>query len=273
MNNLAKRFFSSLIGLPVIILSIVYSDWSYFFLFLLIAIATTYEYMSLLKKKGIILTNVGVLIGGILLYCGSFLYVKGFINIGIMPLLYFSFLGIYFIVLYQSSNQNPFETIAYSLSCLIYVVFPFCSLHFATFINKVYNYEIIIGFLLILWTSDIAAFFGGKLLGKRKLLVRVSPQKTWEGVISGTICCLIVGVVLSNYFTVFSSNQWLIIAFCISIISVYGDLLESLLKRSLNIKDSGSLIPGHGGFLDRFDGFLVATPLMLFLKYLFYMGR
>jgi phosphatidate cytidylyltransferase len=119
---------------------------------------------------------------------------------------------------------------------------------------------IVLSFFLIIWTYDTFAYLTGILVGKHRLFPRVSPKKTWEGTAGGFIFGLAATFLLSKYFTDFDLLNWLIIASIIMVFGTFGDLSESLLKRSLNIKDSGNILPGHGGLLDRFDAVLMAAP-------------
>ncbi len=121
--------------------------------------------------------------------------------------------------------------------------------------------------MLLLWASDSGAYFSGKTFGKHKLFPRISPGKTWEGWFGGTLAAILVGYILSRFFLDLNLPQWLGIAVIVSIFGVLGDLIESLLKRSLQVKDSGTLIPGHGGILDRFDSLVFVVPFVVaFLK-------
>ncbi|MFK7787251.1 MAG: phosphatidate cytidylyltransferase, partial [Crocinitomicaceae bacterium] len=144
---------------------------------------------------------------------------------------------------------------------LIYVVLPFLLL-----IGMHYNFEslgnskvpLVLGMFFLIWTNDTFAYLTGKAFGKTKLIERVSPNKTWEGTVGGIVLTILVGGIL-GYFTdalVF----WIVAAAIISPSAIIGDLFESVLKRNLGIKDSGSILPGHGGILDRFDATLMAVP-------------
>ena len=104
------------------------------------------------------------------------------------------------------------------------------------------------------------AYFGGRFLGKHKLFERISPKKTWEGAIIGAAFCILLGYILQMTWLV--QWNWIIVASIIAVFSQLGDLVESMFKRSIHIKDSGSLLPGHGGFLDRFDGIFLSTPVI-----------
>ena len=124
-----------------------------------------------------------------------------------------------------------------------------------------------LGCLFLLWASDTGAYFAGTKFGKTKLFERVSPKKSWEGSIGGFIASMIVAYVLSRYFLDLKVWQWFGCGAIIVVAGTYGDLVESLFKRSIHIKDSASTIPGHGGFLDRFDGLLLSIPFIItFLK-------
>jgi phosphatidate cytidylyltransferase len=136
-------------------------------------------------------------------------------------------------------------------------------LNIASFENGYYNYEILFGCLFILWASDSGAFIAGTLFGKRKLFERISPKKSWEGFIGGAILALIFAYVISLYCTSMSMTGWFVTAVIIIVGGTFGDLVESLLKRSIEIKDSGDSLPGHGGFLDRFDGLLISAPFIV----------
>jgi len=140
---------------------------------------------------------------------------------------------------------------------------PFALLNIATFEEGFYNYEIILGSLLILWASDTGAYAAGTLFGKHRLFERISPKKSWEGFWGGAALATAMTYGLSLFFTTLSVTDWIVIDVIIVIGGTYGDLVESLLKRSIEIKDSGDSLPGHGGFLDRFDGLLISAPFIV----------
>jgi phosphatidate cytidylyltransferase len=128
--------------------------------------------------------------------------------------------------------------------------------------TRTYHFQIVLGYLFIVWANDTFAYLTGKTMGKHALFKRISPGKTWEGSLGGLIGSLGVAAVLSLYFSTLLINQWLIIAVIIVVTGTYGDLIKSLMKRSLNIKDSGNILPGHGGMLDRFDSLLGSAPFV-----------
>ena len=123
--------------------------------------------------------------------------------------------------------------------------------------------HLFIGFMVILWTNDTGAYLVGKAIGRTKLLPHVSPKKTVEGVVGGVLLAMATGAVLAWAWPELSSAHWIICALVVALASTIGDLLESAFKREAGVKDSGTILPGHGGILDRFDGFLMALPAML----------
>jgi phosphatidate cytidylyltransferase len=175
---------------------------------------------------------------------------------------------IFFIKLYKAKDEKPFKNIAYTFLGIIYVALPFALLTVLAFIqNDTYDPNIVLGCLFLLWASDSGAYFAGTKFGKTKLFERVSPKKSWEGSVGGLIAAMGVAYIISLYYTNYAPWQWFSIGFIIVVAGTYGDLVESLFKRSMNIKDSADTIPGHGGFLDRFDGLLLSIPFIItFLK-------
>ena len=127
-----------------------------------------------------------------------------------------------------------------------------------------YDYRIILGIFILVWINDSFAYISGILFGKHKLFKKISPKKTWEGFTGGLLFTLTGGYILSKFFHGIQTTDWIVIALLISVFGTYGDLTESMFKRNLDIKDSGNLIPGHGGILDRIDSLLFCIPVTLF---------
>ena len=135
-----------------------------------------------------------------------------------------------------------------------------------------FDYQAPLGFFVILWINDSGAYFSGRAFGKHKLYPAISPNKTWEGLIGGMLLSLIAGAVISHWFDSLSLSQWLVVSAIIAVLANVGDLFESHLKRIAGVKDSGQLIPGHGGSLDRFDGLLIALPVVyVYLHFIFFL--
>lgn len=155
--------------------------------------------------------------------------------------------------------EAPAAELGGRLLGLVYVALPFGLIpHLLSF-----GPEVFVGFMLLLWTTDTGAYIVGRTLGRTLLMPRVSPKKTVEGLVGGVVLALVVAWLLHHYWPVLSLVQWLVCAVVVAITSTIGDLIESAFKRAAGVKDSGNVLPGHGGILDRFDGFLLAAPAML----------
>ncbi len=179
----------------------------------------------------------------------------------------FAFIFLIFIIELYRKKRHPFINIAYTILPILYIVLPFSLLYHLGFYNNhqftnEFNYSLIWGYFFILWSNDTGAYLSGKFFGKHKLFERISPKKTWEGSIGGAVLSIIVAYVCSMFFNQITLTDWIVVAFITVIFGGLGDLVESMLKRSLNIKDSGNLLPGHGGILDRFDGLLLSVPIV-----------
>lgn len=156
-------------------------------------------------------------------------------------------------------KEQPLVNIAISLFGFIYVCVPFI-IAITINVDDINDFPRLVGMFVLIWTNDTFAFLSGKFFGKTKLFERISPKKTWEGTIGGSIFTLLMALALSLLFDQEHLVFWIVSALLLIPTAILGDLLESLFKRSLNIKDSGNIMPGHGGILDRFDAALFALP-------------
>ncbi|TKC12661.1 phosphatidate cytidylyltransferase [Pedobacter polaris] len=183
----------------------------------------------------------------------------------IVPLIF----SVFIFELYKK-NKIPFANISYTFVGFIYVTIPFCFFFSLGFLVDfhVYNFHLPLAFLLLLWASDTGAYLFGVRFGKNRLFERHSPKKSWEGFFGGMLTSLVVSYLISLQFTEMSAAVWGGMSVLIVCFGTLGDLVESMLKRSLDTKDSGSFLPGHGGFLDRFDGLLIAAPVVYVYLYL-----
>ncbi|MBS1682065.1 MAG: phosphatidate cytidylyltransferase [Bacteroidetes bacterium] len=262
-SNLLPRLATGLLGAFAIILGIVLSEWFYFAIFFIIVLFSLLEFYKLSGIDGLVPQKTFGIVSGLIIFSLSF-----FIARGTLPskyfFLFFPLVCIMFIIkLYKRLERKPFTNIAFTVLGIFYTAVPFALLNMAVFEAHRYNYEIILGCLLILWATDTGAYFAGTFFGKRKLFERISPKKSWEGFVGGAILAMVFAYGSSVYFTSLAPWQWLCIGWIIIVGGTYGDLVESLLKRSISIKDSGDSLPGHGGFLDRFDGLFISAPFIV----------
>jgi len=252
---------------------------SYLITGLILLIGTQYEYYSLIRNSGVYPRIVTGLITGISMYLISSLVAAGVIPANSFLIIVPLMILIMIMELY-SREERPFDSLAHTFFPLLYTALPFSLFPFSAFSHTgleslirhegiIFSPGIIIGFFLLIWTNDTGAYLAGISFGKHRLMERISPKKTWEGFFGGMLFAALVAWLLSGWLGVVAPVKWVIISLIISIAGTYGDLLESMLKRSAGVKDSGSIMPGHGGFLDRFDSTLISFPLVyLFISLL-----
>ena len=259
MSNLAKRSITGLLFGIVVLGSIFYGPYTQIAIFSLFMLLGLIEYYSLFDQHPIVKISkeIGVFIGVFIfsLLVGISLKILPIISITIIFPLFFT------LILNElwKKQDNPIINISVLVFGIIYIVIPFY-LTIDLNLRDTSDLPLIVGMFLLIWTNDCFAYCIGRLLGKRKLFERISPNKTWEGAIGGIIFTLILGYIIGAYINKGEELFWMVSALIIAPCSIYGDLLESLFKRSLNIKDSGTILPGHGGILDRFDAALFAIP-------------
>lgn len=265
---MGQRAITAVIGAFVVVTASIYSDWTYFIVFATILGFAQMEFYKLTGLDGMLpLRSFGTFLG-VMIFTLTFMIEKEQLPHEYLYLIFPIVSLTFFIKLYKKTDKKPFTGVAFTYLGIFYVAVPFSLLNLAVFsVDAVYHFEILIGSLLILWASDTGAYFAGTKFGKTKLFERVSPKKSWEGFLGGAFSAIAVAFVLSQYFHVIADWKWLVIAGIIIIAGTYGDLIESLFKRSIEIKDSGNGLPGHGGFMDRFDGLLLSAPFITaFLK-------
>ena len=259
MSNLAKRSITGLLFGIVVLGSIFYGPYTQISIFSLFMLLGLIEYYRLFDQHPIVIISkeIGVFIGVFIfsLMVGISLKILPIISITIIFPLFFT------LILNElwKKQENPIINISVLVFGIIYIVIPFY-LTIDLNLRDTSDLPLIVGMLLLIWTNDCFAYCIGRLLGKRKLFERISPNKTWEGAIGGIVFTLILGYIIGAYINKGEELFWMVSALIIAPCSIYGDLLESLFKRSLNIKDSGTILPGHGGILDRFDAALFAIP-------------
>ncbi|MBS1950459.1 MAG: Phosphatidate cytidylyltransferase [Cytophagales bacterium] len=262
-SNLVPRLLTGILGAAAVIFCVAFSAWTYFAIFFVICLFSLLEFYRLAGLDGLVPQKTFGVFSGLVIFALSFFVEIGMIDNRYYFLIFPLISGVYIIKLYKQFERKPFTNIAITFLGIFYTAVPFALLNVAAFEYKNYNYQIILGCLLILWAADTGAYFAGTFFGKRKLFERISPKKSWEGFVGGAILAMIFAWSISFYFTSLSQWKWLAIGWIIIIGGTYGDLVESLLKRSIEIKDSGDTLPGHGGFLDRFDGLLISAPFIV----------
>lgn len=249
--------------------SIFFGAYTFTFFYLLLSLVALHEFYKLVKTTGIqAYVGVGLITGTVVFLSLAVYFFEQFEHkylLLLVPLIF----GVFIAELYKKSN-SPFSAIAYTFAGYIYVTLPFCFFYALGFVfsANIYSYHLPLAFLLMLWASDTGAYLFGRKLGKTKLFERHSPKKSWEGFFGGVFTSILVAIIVSFLFKEMTMMVWVGMAVLVVSFGTLGDLVESMLKRSLNVKDSGTILPGHGGILDRFDGLLIAAPVVFTYLYL-----
>lgn len=264
MKNLLTRIVSAFIYGLVLIISVLAGKLWFLLFFAMVSTFCLVEFYNLTESGDVKINRFwGFTLAGIM-YLSISLYLLGYV---LQPKFFFFFLPFLYIIFVQelyNRNKRPFHSIAYTILGIVYTLLPFLLFVSLAFMSadRHYDYRPCLGFLFLLWGADTGAFFSGKLLGRHLLMERISPKKTWEGLFGGLITSIGVALILSKFFKGLSLMEWLGMATIIVTIGSLGDLVESMFKRELDKKDSGTIMPGHGGVLDRFDGLLISAPFV-----------
>ena len=269
MSKLKTRAITAFLFVAVM-LGLSYFKMGYFFLFSVLTVFTTIEFLNITKslrdEKD---TSIFRRVYTIFINLSTFIltaYIvfydtngESFKFLAVIPAMLF---GLFILELYAKS-ESPFVNIAVNLSAFVYIGIPFSMLNLIVFYNGEYYPDILFGILVLIWIYDAAAYVVGSKFGKTPLFKRISPNKTREGTFGGILVLTAVGFSLGFVFdNGLSPMQWAVVSWIIAYFSAVGDLIESMLKRSLDIKDSRDILPGHGGLLDRFDAFIFVIPFI-----------
>lgn len=275
-NSLVLRSITGIVFVAIIVSCILCGPVSFAALFTVITGLTVYEFSDVINKnkEDIHINKIVTTAGGIYLflaftgYCSNTDSSRIFLPYLIL-LMYLMISELYL------KHTNPIMNWACSMLSQLYVALPLSLLNVLYFqygANDVIllNPILPLALFVFLWLNDTGAYCVGSLIGKHKLFERISPKKSWEGSIGGAIITIVIAIVCAHLYPFISTIKWVGLAIVIVAFGTWGDLTESLLKRQLNIKDSGNILPGHGGMLDRFDSSLMAIPAAI--CYLFFIS-
>ncbi len=267
MSELQKRIRTGFLGALIFLLLLWHSYISFSILFLVISSLALWEFLEPtykakeIPRKLIVALHVFWFISSVLI---SFYFLPStFLFIGLLSI---SLISLVFILFYQ--KNTAFDGISSVLTAYLYISLPFILLPSIVISTADYEMERILCLFLLIWCNDSMAYFVGRKLGKTKLFERISPKKTWEGFAGGVLFSVLLAYGLSFMWNFYTVYQWGFIGFLVPIAATIGDLIESMWKRSVGIKDSGNLLPGHGGFLDRFDSFIFVVPVVYLYQFL-----
>ena len=267
MKNLIIRSLTALVYAGTITFSLIFCSWTFLALFMLIIILCLWEFYRMINVSGE--TKINQYIhgaGGAVLFLTVFLFVSGIAGRYIFSLYLLYIAGTMIYELF-AKHQNPITRLAYIILGQCYIALPLSILNLLAFpysnVNPpVYQWIWIIALFVFIWANDSGAYLIGIMFGKHKLLERISPKKSWEGFLGGLSFAIISAFVFAHYYPHIALYHWIAMSIGVVVFGTFGDLFESLIKRSVEVKDSGRLLPGHGGFLDRFDSLLFAIYAM-----------
>ena len=282
MGETLKRAISGAVYVLLLLASILYSTESFLILFGIFLIISIYEFCNLVQVNKTIPLISGTSIYVLIILISNYYNLKAediqLLDIVLLAItLLISIKCVVF--LFDNSLQKISNSSKY-IYLLGYITLPFIFITKISFGIKNYNPKIIIGLLILIWTNDTFAYIVGKSIGKHKLFEKISPKKTIEGFFGGLIFAIFAGYLISMYLikpsAQFSDKSiliWMIIAAIVGVIGTIGDLIESKFKRIAGVKDSGKIMPGHGGVLDRLDSVIFVAPfIFLFYKILYYVS-
>ncbi len=261
MNNFWVRTLSGALFVILVVGSIILGSITFSVFFSIVTFLAVFEFHKLTNKQSGVTVNPYLsAIGGVLLFLTAHFLASG---AAISP--FYLFYGLFVMVVIVSSlyqhKPNPIHNWAYFLAGQIIIALPMALLNYIIFADGLQR-MLVLSLFIIIWVNDTGAYLTGVTFGKHKLFLRISPKKSWEGFFGGAMFSLVAGYVLSRFVPELNPVEWIIFSIIVVIAGTFGDLTESLLKRTLEVKDSGNIIPGHGGILDRFDSLLLASPFI-----------
>jgi phosphatidate cytidylyltransferase len=272
MNNFWQRAITGTIFVAVLVGAIVLGGWYMHVTFGVVVLFGLLEFYKLFENTETKPQRIaGTILGTALYFCVTAvlydLIFAGIIGIGILLLATI----IFSVVELFRQKKTPFNNISVTFTGIIYISGPFILLNMIpySFMEKhqagLDSFSPILSIFILIWCNDTFAYLTGRLIGKHKLFERISPKKTWEGFLGGVFFAVIAGILLAHFLDQ-SYIKFIVYALVAGVIGTLGDLAESMLKRSVDVKDSGTILPGHGGILDRFDAVLFVVPVIFFLE-------
>ncbi len=270
MSDITTRVTTGIFFLIVMIGGVVLSEYSFLVLFSLLVVLCINEYHGIIHNLlastakwkttyKLINTIFSVVIFGIVFLVAS----------NKIPLISLSLICgfplTWLVIEMYTESERPFYNVCLNSMAIFYLAIPLSSASLLAFHDGEYSWHYLLSIMLFAWSNDSFAYLSGRFLGKHKLFERISPKKTWEGFAGGTLGSVFFAYLVFLLFPKWtgynvSLTTYIVLAVITSVTSTYGDLAESMIKRNLQIKDSGTALPGHGGFLDRFDGLIFSLP-------------
>lgn len=280
MKNLITRSITGVIFVTAIVVCFMRPE-AMILLFALVTGLTVWEYTGIVNGiENICVNRFLATVAAVYFFLGMAGFCAGIVSSAVFIPYLLTVVYMFIAELYTKA-PNPINNWAYTMLSQMYIALPFAMVNVLAFRGVgngvVYNYLAPLSIFVFLWTNDTGAYLSGSLFGKHKLFPRVSPGKSWEGSIGGGLLVLLVAALVGMYQNsdmhetatelILTVPQWMGLGLVVVLFGTWGDLVESLLKRTIGIKDSGNILPGHGGMLDRFDSSLMAFPAAVIYLY------
>lgn len=268
VKEIATRAVTGIIYILVILLGILWGRFTFLLVFGTILGIALFEFYRMVEKKmELAISKIFNITSGVLLFLSVFLYLEG-LSAYALPTLILLYLLVLIAAAIFLRRDDILHSTIYSGFGQIYLTMPLSLLMLLSYSDiemnpGSYNWIPVLALFVFIWVNDTAAYFFGSLIGKRKLLEHISPKKSVEGFIAGIVFTVLASLLFAHIYPAHSTLVWIGFAIVVSLFGTVGDLFESLIKRTFGVKDSGNLIPGHGGILDRIDSLLIAAPATL----------
>lgn len=265
MQESTTRALSGTVYILLLITATMLSKFSFLILFGFFLMIAVFEFCNLVQLNRIVAISISAVL---FLIFSTFEITKVNSFFLIIGSLYISVKLIYLLFTHSLIKQNNISKYVYLIG---YIILPIIILTKIPFQNNSFEPKIIISIFILIWTNDTFAYIVGKSIGKTKLFESISPKKTIEGFVGGALFAIFAGILISMYYVPMSFFYWITIAIIVSVFGTIGDLVESKFKRIAGVKDSGTIMPGHGGILDRLDSVIFVAPFIyLFLQIIQY---
>lgn len=274
MTNFATRTITGLSMVFILLFSLWFNPWMFAGIILAVTVLGLMEFYRLFSAGG----NEPQKVFGTI--CGGVLYLLCFwavptlqsepdTRLYFIPVIagFLMFFCMFIFEIYRKKTK-PLENIAVTATGILYVALPLSLLNIMNMSATVHFLgfsAFLLGYFILAWVYDTGAYLFGRQFGRHKFFERISPKKTWEGTIAGAFTAAVFAFLMSLAVKGIVLADWLLLALLVVVFGTFGDLAESLLKRSLNVKDSGTILPGHGGILDRFDTVFISAPFVFLL--------
>lgn len=279
LSNMITRSITGVIFVAAVVVCFL-KPFAMEFLFALVTGLSIWEYCGLVnEKEGVNVNPMISTVAGVYFFLAVGGFCSGVVPSGAVFIPYLLTIVYLFISELYTGRENAIETWAHTMLGQMYIALPLSTINVLAFNGAangqevVYNQIVPLCVFIFLWTNDTGAYCSGSLFGKHKLFPRISPGKTWEGSVGGAVLVIIAAAVVYHFFPQIEGDlglsiiEWMGLGLVVVVFGTWGDLVESLFKRTLGIKDSGNILPGHGGMLDRFDSSLMAMPASVIYLY------